>query len=141
MTAEQIIKGLEESVKKIEAHYDARNIPKDKRPSENKKALKLIKDLLAENRGLNSAIVTLQGIAKDYEHRNENLIRENKYLRERRDEETEHAKDLAITDTVKKMQEMMAKHKCTPYPSDMWVVPWFRIEEITKEILEGTQND
>lgn len=44
-------------------------------------------------------------------------------------------------DTVKKMQEMMAKHKCTPYPSDMWVVPWFRIEEITKEMLEGTQND
>jgi chromosome segregation ATPase len=94
MTPEQIIKGLEESVKKIEAHYDARNIPIDKRPSENKKALKLIKDLLAENRGLNSAIETLQGIAKDYENHNENLKRENKYLRERLAEEMEHKKDM-----------------------------------------------
>lgn len=44
-------------------------------------------------------------------------------------------------DTVKKMQEMMAKHKCTPYPSDMWVVPWFRIEEIAKEILKGGDTE
>lgn len=139
MTTEQIIKGLEESVKKIEAHYDARGVPQEKRSIEGKKALELIKELLAENRGLKTALETMKGVVKDYEHHNENLKRENKYLRERRDEETEHAKDLAITDTVKKMQEMLAKHKCTPYPSDMWVVPWFRIEEIAKEILEGRE--
>jgi hypothetical protein len=94
MNAEQIIKGLEESVKKIEAHYDARNIPKDKRPSENKKALALIKDLLAENTGLKAALETLRGVAESYEHHNENLKRENKYLRERLAEEMEHKKDM-----------------------------------------------
>ena len=94
MTAEQIIKGLEESVKKIEAHYDARNIPKDKRPSENKKALKLIKDLLAENRGLKTALETMKGVVESYENHNENLKRENKYLRERLAEEMEHKEDM-----------------------------------------------
>lgn len=94
MTAEQIIKGLEESVKKIEAHYDARNIPIDKRPSENKKALALIKELLAENRGLKTALDALRDVAKDYEHRNENLIRENKYLRESLADEREHKEDM-----------------------------------------------
>lgn len=94
MTAEQIIKGLEESVKKIEAHYDARNIPKDKRPSENKKALKLIKDLLAENRGLNTALETMRGVVESYEHHNENLRRENKYLRESLADEREHKEDM-----------------------------------------------
>lgn len=91
---EQIIKGLEESVKKIEAHYDARNIPIDKRPSENKKALKLIKDLLAENRGLKTALDALRDVAKDYENHNENLKRENKYLRERLAEEAEIKEDM-----------------------------------------------
>lgn len=94
MTTEQIIKGLEESVKKIEAHYDARNIPKDKRPSENKKALKLIKDLLAENRGLKTALETMKGVVESYEHHNENLRRENQYLRERLAEEMEHKEDM-----------------------------------------------
>lgn len=94
MNTEQIIKGLEESVIRIEAHYDARNIPKDKRPSENKKALKLIKKLLAENTGLKTALETLQGVAKGYEHHNENLKRENKYLRERLAEEMEHKEDM-----------------------------------------------
>lgn len=94
MTPEQIIKGLEESVKKIEAHYDARNIPKDKRPSENKKALKLIKDLLAENRGLKTALETMKGVVESYEHHNENLRRENKYLRDSLAEERKHKEDM-----------------------------------------------
>lgn len=54
----------------------------------------LVSNQLAEIRGLNSAIETLQGVAKDYEHRNENLINENKYLRERIAEEMGHAKDV-----------------------------------------------
>lgn len=94
MNTEQIIKSLEESVKKIEAHYDARNIPKDKRPSENKKALEIIKELLAENTGLKTALETLRGVAESYEHHNENLKRENKYLRERLAEEAEHKEDM-----------------------------------------------
>lgn len=60
-------------------------------------ALALIKSLQGEIRGLNSAIETLQGVAKDYEHRNENLINENKYLRERLAEEMEHAQDMRGT--------------------------------------------
>lgn len=94
MTPEQIIKGLEESVKKIEAHYDARNIPKDKRPSENKKALKLIKDLLAENTGLKTALETMKGVVESYEHHNKNLQKENKYLRESLAEERKHKEDM-----------------------------------------------
>lgn len=94
MNTEQIIKGLEESIRKIEAHYDARNIPKDKRPSENKKALALIKELLAENTGLKTALETLRGVAESYEHHNENLKKENKYLRERLAEEMEHKEDM-----------------------------------------------
>lgn len=94
MTTEQIIKGLEESIQKIEAFYDGMNIPKELRSSKNKKALALIKELLAENEGLNSAIETLQSVAIDYEHRNENLKRENAYLRERLAEEMEHKKDM-----------------------------------------------
>lgn len=94
MNTEMIIKGLEESVKKIEAHYDARNIPKDKRPSENKKALALIKKLLAENTGLKTALETMRGVAESYEHHNENLKRENKYLRESLAEERKHKEDM-----------------------------------------------
>jgi hypothetical protein len=94
MTAEQIIKGLEESVRKIEAHYDARGVPQEKRSIEGKKALELIKELLAENRGLKTALETMKGVAESYEHHNENLKRENKYLRERLAEEMEHKEDM-----------------------------------------------
>lgn len=97
MTPEQIIKGLEESVRKIEAHYDARGVPQELRSNENKKALELIKELLAENRGLKTALETLRGVAESYEHRNENLIRENKYLRESLADEREHKEDMEGT--------------------------------------------
>ena len=49
-------------------------------------------------------ITTDEQKIKELQAHNENLKKENKYLSERRDEETEHAKDLAITDTVKKMR-------------------------------------
>lgn len=133
---EQIIKGLEESVKKIEAHYDARNIPKDKRPSENKKALKLIKDLLAENRGLNTALETLRGVVEDYEHHNENLVKENKHLRKRLAEEMEHAKDMAVADTLKEIVEYCQYKSYTL--GRVKVVGLSAVEEKAKEILEGT---
>jgi regulator of replication initiation timing len=94
MTTEQIIKGLEESIQKIEAHYDARGVPQEKRSIEGKKALELIKELLAENRGLKTALETMKGVVKDYEHHNENLKKENKYLRERLAEEMEHKEDM-----------------------------------------------
>lgn len=137
MTTEQIIKGLEESIRIAEAYYDRLNIPKEMRPSENKKALALIKELLAENAGLKTALETLQGVAKDYEHHNENLKRENKYLRERLAEEMEHKEDMSVeftcvfgqphkvsdcpiteeidkakADTVKKMQEKLIAAFC-----------------------------
>lgn len=57
-------------------------------------ALALIKELQGQIVGLNSAIETLQGVAKDYEHHNENLKKENKYLRERLKEEAEHKEDM-----------------------------------------------
>jgi hypothetical protein len=73
MSTEQIIKDLEESIQKIEAFYDGMNIPKELRSSENKKALALIKELQAHN---------------------ENLKKENKYLRESLADEREHKEDM-----------------------------------------------
>lgn len=85
MKAEQIINELEGLVKFRTC------------PSYIKDAFALIKSLQGEIRGLNSAIETLQGVVKDYEHRNENLVNENKYLRERLAEEAEHKKDMKGT--------------------------------------------
>ena len=119
---EQIIKGLEESVKKIEAHYDARNIPKDKRPSENKKALELIKGQKAKIERLNVVVDAMKGeidgLNKDLNRwkdwyaslieaqkrtvqgkqeliaQIENLAKENKYLRESLADERKHKEDM-----------------------------------------------
>lgn len=62
-----------------------------------KDAATLIKDKLAEIRGLKTAIDTMRGVVEDYEHHNENLVKENKYLRKRLAEEMEHAKDMKGT--------------------------------------------
>jgi hypothetical protein len=101
MTTEQIIKGLEESVIRIEAFYDGMNIPQELRSSENKKALALIKELLAENRGLKTALETMKGVAKDYENHNENLKKENKYLRESLADERKHKEDMEGNNEVR----------------------------------------
>lgn len=53
-----------------------------------------VKELLSENAGLKTALETLRGVAESYEHHNENLKRENKYLRERLAEEMEHKEDM-----------------------------------------------
>ena len=57
-------------------------------------ALEVIKEQLGKIKGLNSALDALRDVAKDYEHHNENLKRENKYLRERLAEEMEHKEDM-----------------------------------------------
>ena len=62
-------------------------------------AFVLIKEQQGQIAGLNSAIETLQGIAKDYEHYIENLKRENAYLRERLAEEMKLAEDTKGGDT------------------------------------------
>ena len=62
-----------------------------------KDAVKLINDKLAEIRGITTAIDTLRDVIKDYEHHNENLKKENTYLRRRLAEEMEHAKDMKGT--------------------------------------------
>lgn len=94
MNAEQIIKGLEESIKKIEAYYDSKNTPKEKRSIEGKKALKLIKDQRAEIKRLNIVVEAMKGEIDAYKMHNENLKNENKYLRERLAEEMEHKEDM-----------------------------------------------
>lgn len=62
-----------------------------------KNALALIKSQQKQIKGLNSAIDALRDVAKDYEHHNENLKKENKYLRERLAEEMEHKEDMEGT--------------------------------------------
>lgn len=62
-------------------------------------ALEVIKEQLGKIKGLNSAIETLQGVAKDYENHNETLKRENKYLRERLAEEMKLTEDMEGGDT------------------------------------------
>ena len=57
-------------------------------------ALALINEILNENAGLNTALETLRGVAEGYEHYNENLKRENAYLRERLAEEMKLAEDM-----------------------------------------------
>jgi hypothetical protein len=79
-------------------------------------------------------------LIKELQAHNENLKKENKYLRERRDEETEHAKDLAITDTVKKMQERLKMQwwsDATPHDMD---ILHSVIDRVAKEILEGSNE-
>jgi predicted RNase H-like nuclease (RuvC/YqgF family) len=139
MSTEQIIKGLEESVKKIEAHYDAKGVPQEKRSIEGKKALELIKWQRDEIERLTIEAGALRGAANSYKMHYENLLKENKYLRERRDEETEHAKDLAITDTVKKMQERLHIELASFGARDKFNKEFFLTiaDQIAKEMLEG----
>jgi regulator of replication initiation timing len=87
MTTEQIIKALADAIA-LGIKYprvDAQLLID---------ALEVIKEQLGKIKGLNSAIDALRDVAKDYENHNENLKRENKYLRERLAEEMEHKKDM-----------------------------------------------
>lgn len=92
MKTEQIIKALADAIAlgikypRVDAHLLI-------------DALEVIKNQIGEIKGLNSAIETLQGVAKDYEHRNENLKRENTYLRERLAEEMKLTEDMEGGDT------------------------------------------
>lgn len=87
MTTEQIIKALADAIAlgikypRVDAHLLI-------------DALEVIKEQLGKIKGLNSAIDALRGVAESYEHHNENLKRENKYLRERLAEEMEHKEDM-----------------------------------------------
>lgn len=122
MNTEQIIKELEEITRRLEAFYDGMNIPKELRPSENKKALELIKGQKAEIERLNVVVDAMKGeidgLNKDLNRwkdwyaslieaqkrtvqgkqeliaQIENLAKENKYLRESLAEEREHKKDM-----------------------------------------------
>jgi hypothetical protein len=144
MNAEQIIKGLEGSISIAEAYYDRLNIPKEMRPSENKKALELIKGQKAEIERLNVVVDAMKGEIDAYKMHNENLQKENKYLRESLADEREHKEDCFFsvdfdikalkTDTVKKMQELI-KERCI----EGGIYPAFvasTIDKIAKEILE-----
>lgn len=98
MNTEQIIKGLEESVRKIEAHYDARGVPQEKRSIEGKKALELIKWQRDEIKRLNIVVGAMKGEIDALEMNKENLKKENKYLRERLAEEMEHKEDMKASE-------------------------------------------
>lgn len=143
MNTEQIIKALECCTSES-TEFDCTTCPymyKGCNINVMRDALALIKNQLGEIRGLNSAIETLQGVAKDYENHNENLKRENKYLREHMWDEVEHAKDLVITDTVKKMQEKLKKrlydNPCL-FTQQRYIVD-ADIDQIAKEMMEGRE--
>lgn len=93
MNTEQIIKALADAIAigikypRVDAHLLI-------------DALEVIKEQLGKIKGLNSALDALRDVAKDYENHNENLKRENKYLRERLAEEMEHKKDMEGKDGV-----------------------------------------
>lgn len=101
---------------------------------------------------------------KDLQAHNENLRRENKYLRERLAEEAEIKEDMRKAygeyeettglkqiraDTVKKMQDIIAARFAVSkvhYMRDEGVTTTYeltnwQLDQIAKEILEGTQND
>lgn len=143
INADKIIKGLEESIRKIEAHYDARGVPQEKRSIEGKKALELIKWQRDEIKSLTIEAGALRGAANSYKMHYENLWKENKYLREHMWDEVEHAKDLVIADTVRKMLERIAEAAFYEifYHEERHLVNMDDIDQIAKEILEGTQND
>ena len=121
-------------------------------------ARSLIESQLREIAGLNSALETLRGVAESYEHYNENLKRENAYLRERLAEEMEHKEDCFFSvdfdikslkaDTVKKMQERLKERMCdiptkyctrTDYSLSYRLGDW--VDDISKEILEGGDTE
>ncbi len=102
MTTDQILKALECHLSTGIACYQSTCplIDDEKcRGTLKKEAMAFIKGLQAENAGLKTAIETLRDVAKDYEHHNETLKRENKYLRERLAEEMEHKEDMKGGDT------------------------------------------
>jgi regulator of replication initiation timing len=87
MTTEQIIKALADAIALgIKYHRVDAHLLID--------ALEVIKEQLGKIKGLNSALDALRDVAKDYEHYNENLKKENKYLRERLAEEAEIKEDM-----------------------------------------------
>ena len=110
MNTEQIIKALEHWAK----NFDGK-----------------VKDLVTLCEAVN--------LIKELQAHNENLKKENKYLRERMDEETEHAKDLAISDTVKKMQEKVYEVAQDIDEVDAYFLKEM-IDQIAKEILEGNHE-
>lgn len=80
---------------------------------------------------------------------NENLQKENKYLRERLAEEAKIKEDCFFSvdfdikalkaDTVKKMQERLKDTMLNE--NDLICLSTNELDQIAKEILEGTQND
>lgn len=97
MTTEQIIKALECHLSTgIECYQTSCPLIDDDkcRGTLKNAVMPFVKNMLAENTGLKTALETLRGVAESYEHHNENLKRENKYLRERLAEEMEHKEDM-----------------------------------------------
>jgi chromosome segregation ATPase len=94
MTAEQIIKALECCFSNGSCDGCPYTERVDCRRELERNALALIKELQGQIVGLNSALDALRDVAKDYENHNENLKRENKYLRESLADEREHKEDM-----------------------------------------------
>lgn len=97
MTTEQIIKALECHLSTgIECYQATCPLIDDEkcRVTLKNAVMTFVKDMLAENAGLKTALETMKGVAESYEHHNENLKKENKYLRERLAEEMEHKEDM-----------------------------------------------
>ena len=140
MNTEQIIKALECCANKAEGCLCSdcpfvRSRYCTNRLREN--ALALIKEQQAEITKLTIALEAMRGAGNSYKMLYENLEKTTNYLRDRLKEEAEHAKEFAITDTVKKMQERLHEEAWQGYQVGMYIVSTDNIDQIAKEMLEG----
>lgn len=97
MTTEQIIKALECHLSVGRDCYQATCplIDDEKcRVTLKNVVMTFVKELVTENAGLKAALESVKDVIEVYEHHNDNLLKENKYLRERLAEEMNHAKDV-----------------------------------------------
>ena len=82
----------------------------------------------------------MRATATSYKMENENLRKENAYLRNHIWDEVEQARNLAVTKTVKKMMDRI--EKLVSHTPAIGVTPeaiYYRISKIAKDVLEESK--